>query len=93
MCQPTLSQSFSLVCLIDGWESRDALVSATSGGCQRPEKPHSCGATVWIETLATATVFNFDGTVERVNSMWIWEEEEMWEINKKNIEQLIQEVS
>ncbi|MGD1703981.1 helix-turn-helix domain-containing protein [Dapis sp. BLCC M229] len=59
----------------------------------RPENPHSCGATVWIETLATATVFNFDGTVERVNSMWIWEEEEMWKINKKNIEQLIQEVS
>ncbi len=55
----------------------------------RPEKPHSCGATVWIETLATVTVFNFDGTVERVNSMWIWEEEEMWKINKKNIDELI----
>ncbi|MGD1712919.1 hypothetical protein [Dapis sp. BLCC M172] len=35
----------------------------------------------------------FDGTVERVNSRWIWEEEEMWKINQKNIEELIQEVS
>ncbi|MGD1698772.1 DNA-binding protein [Dapis sp. BLCC M229] len=55
----------------------------------KPEKPHSCGATVWIETLATATVFNFDGTVERVDSTWIWEEDEMWKINKKNIDELI----
>ncbi|MGD1809680.1 helix-turn-helix domain-containing protein [Dapis sp. BLCC M126] len=66
------------------------------GSCKivyQPERPHSCGATVWIETLATATVVNFDGTVERVNNTWIWEEEEMWEIKKKNIEQLIREVS
>ena len=35
MCQPILSHSFSLVCLIDGWESR-AVSSrrAASGGCQ-----------------------------------------------------------
>ncbi|NEP03680.1 MAG: DNA-binding protein [Okeania sp. SIO2G4] len=63
-----------------------------NGPCRivyRPDKPHSCGATVWIETLATVTVFNFDGTVERVNNRWVWEEEEMWKINKKNIEELI----
>ncbi len=63
-----------------------------NGPCRivyRPEKPHSCGATVWIETLATVTVFNFDGTVEQVDSRWIWEEEEMWKINQKNIEELI----
>ncbi|MGD1716031.1 DNA-binding protein [Dapis sp. BLCC M172] len=55
----------------------------------RPDEPHSCGATVWIETLATVTVFNLDGTVERVDSRWVWEEEEMWKINKKSIEELI----
>ncbi len=63
-----------------------------NGPCRivyRPDKPHSCGATVWIETLATVTVFNFDGTVERVDSRWVWEEEEIWKINKKNIEELI----
>ncbi|MGD1809119.1 DNA-binding protein [Dapis sp. BLCC M126] len=63
-----------------------------NGPCRivyRPDKPHSCGATVWIETLATVTVFNFDGTVERVDSRWVWEEEEMWKINKKSIEELI----
>ena len=63
-----------------------------NGPCRivyRPDKPHSCGATVWIETLATVTVFNFDGTVERIDSRWVWEEEEMWKINKKNIEELI----
>ncbi|WP_353734974.1 helix-turn-helix domain-containing protein [Okeania sp. SIO2C2] len=54
----------------------------------RPEKPHTCGATVWIETLATATVFDFDGSVYRVDSRWMWEEEEMWEINKINIDEL-----
>ncbi len=40
----------------------------------RPDKPHSCGATVWIETLATATMFNFDGRVQQVDSRWIEEE-------------------
>ena len=35
----------------------------------RPDLPHSCGATVWIETLATVTVFNLDGMVERVQQM------------------------
>ncbi|MDJ0511659.1 MAG: hypothetical protein QNJ64_20770 [Crocosphaera sp.] len=54
----------------------------------RPEKPHTCGATVWIETLATATVFDFDGSVYRVDSRWMWEEEEMWKINKINIDEL-----
>ncbi|MDY7008084.1 MAG: helix-turn-helix domain-containing protein [Cyanobacteriota bacterium] len=55
----------------------------------RPEKPHSCGATVWIETLATATVYHFDGKVKRVDSRWIWEweEEEIWEINKIDIDE------
>ena len=43
----------------------------------RPNKPHSCGATVWIETLATATMLNFDGTVEQVDSRWIREESSM----------------
>ena len=37
----------------------------------RPDQPHSCGATVWIETLATATMFNFDGKIEQVDSRWI----------------------
>lgn len=63
-----------------------------NGPCRivyRPEKPHSCGATVWIETLATATVFNFDGTVSQIDSRWVWEEEEIWKINKTNIEELI----
>ncbi|WP_293142653.1 DNA-binding protein [Okeania sp. SIO3I5] len=63
-----------------------------NGPCRivyRPDQPHSCGATVWIETLATVTVFNFDGTVQRVDSKWVWEEEEMWKINKKSIEELI----
>ncbi|MEB3342240.1 helix-turn-helix domain-containing protein [Okeania sp.] len=55
----------------------------------RPDQPHHCGATVWIETLATITVFNLDGTVERVDSRWVWEEEEMWKINKKSIDELI----
>ncbi|MGB3514679.1 MAG: DNA-binding protein [Microcoleaceae cyanobacterium] len=55
----------------------------------RPEKPHSCGATVWIETLATVSVFDFEGCAYRVDSRWIWEEEEMWKINKKNIDELI----
>ena len=55
----------------------------------RSDLPHSCGATVWIETLATATVFNLDGMVERVDSRWVWEEEDMWKINKKSIEELI----
>ncbi|MGB3510372.1 MAG: helix-turn-helix domain-containing protein [Microcoleaceae cyanobacterium] len=55
----------------------------------RPQKPHSCGATVWIETLATVTVFNFDGTVSLVDSKWIWQEPERWEINKINIDELI----
>ena len=32
----------------------------------RPNKPHSCGATVWIETLATATMLNFDGTGKKL---------------------------
>ncbi|MGD1703908.1 hypothetical protein [Dapis sp. BLCC M229] len=44
---------------------------------------------MWIETLATVTVFNFDGTVQRVDSKWVWEEKEMWKINKKSIEELI----
>ncbi|MGB3512418.1 MAG: hypothetical protein WBA93_24905, partial [Microcoleaceae cyanobacterium] len=55
----------------------------------RPQKPHSCGATVWIETLATVSVFDFDGTVSRVDNKWIWEEEEMWKINKINIDEMM----
>ncbi|WP_293079719.1 hypothetical protein [Okeania sp. SIO3B5] len=41
--------------------------------------------------MATATVYNFDGNVKRVDSRWIWEweEEEIWEINKTNIDELI----
>jgi hypothetical protein len=55
----------------------------------RPDEPHNCGATVWIETLATVTVFDFSGGVYRVDSRWIWSEEETWKINKINIDDLI----
>lgn len=55
----------------------------------RPDQPHNCGATVWIETLATVTVFDFSGGVYRVDSKWIWSEEETWKINKINIDELM----
>lgn len=31
--------------------------------------------------------------IESASPMWIWEQEEIWKINNKNIEQLIQKVS
>ncbi|MDY7004119.1 MAG: helix-turn-helix domain-containing protein [Cyanobacteriota bacterium] len=40
----------------------------------RPNKPHNCGATVWIETLAKVTVFDLDGSQFDVDSNWVWEE-------------------
>ncbi|WP_287279328.1 MULTISPECIES: hypothetical protein [unclassified Okeania] len=39
----------------------------------RQNKPHHCGATVWIETLAKVTVFDLDGSQFDVDSNWVWE--------------------
>ena len=55
----------------------------------RPEKPHNCGATVWIETLATVTVYDFEGNIDRVNSMWVWSEDGMKKTDKQKVEQLL----
>ena len=43
--------------------------------------------------IPTAKVYNFHDQIYPLNSMWIWEQEEIWKINNKNIEQLIQKVS
>ncbi len=55
----------------------------------RPEKPHSCGATVWIETIAAVTVYDFDGNVKRVNSMWEIFEDGTRKTDKQKVEELI----
>jgi hypothetical protein len=36
----------------------------------RPEKPHDCGATVWIETLAEVTVCDLAGVPVAVGTRW-----------------------
>ena len=55
----------------------------------RREKPHSCGATVWIETFAAVTVYDFEGNVERVNSMWELYEDGIRKSDKQKVEELI----
>ncbi|WP_287522356.1 DNA-binding protein [Okeania sp. SIO2C2] len=37
----------------------------------RPEKPHSCGATVWIETLAAVTMVDYQEGVLKIENKWV----------------------
>jgi len=36
----------------------------------RPAKPHSCGATVWIETLAEVTVYDLGAAPVTIGTRW-----------------------
>ncbi|GGA21302.1 DNA-binding protein [Okeania sp. KiyG1] len=36
----------------------------------QPEKPHSCGATVWIETLAAVTMVDYQEGVLKIDNKW-----------------------
>jgi len=36
----------------------------------RPNKPHDCGATVWIETLAGVTIYDLEGVPVAIASRW-----------------------
>jgi len=36
----------------------------------RPNKPHDCGATVWIETLAEVTIYNLEAVLVTIGTRW-----------------------
>ncbi|MBO1351459.1 MAG: hypothetical protein EBE86_030685 [Hormoscilla sp. GUM202] len=36
----------------------------------RPNKPHDCGATVWIETLAEVTIYNLEAAPVTIGTRW-----------------------
>ncbi|WP_287241963.1 MULTISPECIES: hypothetical protein [unclassified Okeania] len=36
----------------------------------QPNKPHSCGATVWIETLAAVTMVDYQEGVLKIDNKW-----------------------
>lgn len=37
----------------------------------RADKPHTCGATVWIETLAAVTMVDYEGSVYKIENKWV----------------------
>ncbi|MDY6804888.1 MAG: helix-turn-helix domain-containing protein [Cyanobacteriota bacterium] len=41
----------------------------------RPDKPHGCGATVWIETLAEVTLYDLESVPVTVGTRWELEPE------------------
>jgi len=36
----------------------------------RPAKPHSCGATVWIETLCEVTIYDLEAAPVTIGALW-----------------------